>query len=240
MTDVAKARVLIVGAGGLGCPASLALAKGGVRRLTLMDPDRVDVTNLHRQLWHRGSDVGRPKAESAADGLRAAFPGLQVEARIERVTAQNAEALFRAHELVVDATDTPADKFLLSDAAVLTGTPLVHGGALRLSGQAMVVRKGGPCLRCLFETPPATESCAQVGVLGSVTGVVGAHQALLGLQVLGLLSSQPQEEEGVEPLWSFDGAALSQRRVPVRKAKDCPACGEGATVVLRDPEAPAC
>jgi adenylyltransferase/sulfurtransferase len=234
MTDAVKAKVLIVGVGGLGCPASLALAKGGVRRLTLMDPDKVDVSNLHRQPWHRGSDVGRLKVESAADGLREAFPGIQVETRAERLTAQNAEALFRAHDLVVDATDTPADKFLLSDAAVLTGTALVHGGALRLAGQAMLVRKGGPCLRCLFETPPLAEACAQVGVLGSVTGVVGAYQALLGLQALGLISAQPQDEEGVEPLWTFDGATLSQRKVPVRRAKDCKACAQGAQVVLKD------
>lgn len=233
MTDAAKAKVLIVGAGGLGCPAALALAKGGVRHLTLMDPDRVDATNLHRQLLHRTSDVGRLKVESAAERLRAAFPDLKIETRAERLDASNAETLFREHALVVDATDTDGDKFLLSDAAVLTGTTLVHGGALRLSGQAMVIRKGGPCLRCLFETPPSADgqTCAQAGVLGSVTGVVGALQAVLALQALGALSTVPAEE-GVEALWQFDGATLAQRKVPVRKAKDCPACAPGARIEL--------
>lgn len=233
MTDVAKVKVLIVGAGGLGCPASLALAKSGVRHLALMDPDKVDPTNLHRQLWHRSSDVGRLKVESAADGLRAAFPDIKVEARAERLNASNAEALFRGYDLVIDGTDNDADKFLLSDAAVLTGTPLIHGGALRLSGQAMVIRKNGPCLRCLFEKPPSDgQTCAQVGVLGSVTGIIGALQATLGLQVLGVLSSAPAEE-GVEPLWQFDGATLEQRKVPVRKAKDCPACAPGVKLELK-------
>jgi len=222
-------RVLIVGTGGLGCPVSLGLARGGVRRLTLMDPDRVEVTNLHRQLWHHPSDIGKPKVVSAAEKLSAAFPGLEVLACQERMTASNAEGLFLAHDLVVDATDGPQDKFLLSDTAVRTGTPLVHGGALRLSGQVMVVRPGGPCLRCFFEAPPGGDdglSCASVGVLGSLTGVIGAHQAVLGLRVLGFLQA-PSPEEGVESLWTFDGRALSQRRVRVRKAKDCPVCATG-------------
>ena len=236
MSDAERARVLIVGAGGLGCPASLGLAKSGVRRLTLVDPDKVDPTNLHRQLWHRASDVGRLKVESAADRLRAGFPGIRVETHAIRVDAGNAEALFQSHDLVIDATDSAADKFLLSDAAVLTGSPLVHGGALRLVGQAMLIRRGGPCLRCLFESPPPIEgqSCAASGVLGSVTGVLGAFQAMLALQALGVLSTAPVED-GMALLWSFDGATLAQRKVPVRKAKDCAACGPGARPVLGAP-----
>lgn len=134
-TRIERARVLVVGAGGLGCPASLALAQGGVGHLTLVDPDRVDVTNLPRQLWHRTGDVGRSKAESAAAGLLRAFPGLSVEALPERLDAGNAEGLFRAHDLVVDGTDGVATKFFLSDVAVLTGVPLVYGGVLRMQGR---------------------------------------------------------------------------------------------------------
>ena len=129
----------MVGAGGLGCPASLALAQAGVGHLTLADPDRVDVTNLPRQLWHRPQDAeqGRNKAESAVAGLGRAFPTLSTEALPERVDAGNAEGLFRSHDAVIDATDGVATKFFLSDVAVLTGVPLVYGGVLRMQGQAL-------------------------------------------------------------------------------------------------------
>jgi molybdopterin/thiamine biosynthesis adenylyltransferase len=165
-------RVLVVGVGGLGCPVSLALARAGVPALTLADGDVVDVTNLHRQPWHHGADVGRLKVESAAEKLGRTFPALRLTRLPERVTAANAEALFRAHELVIDATDAVEAKFLLNDAAVLTGTPLVYGGVLRFEGLALRIDPGhGPCLRCLFETPPEDAlTCAQAGVLGSMAG----------------------------------------------------------------------
>ncbi|MFL5318004.1 MAG: HesA/MoeB/ThiF family protein, partial [Myxococcaceae bacterium] len=157
-------RVLIIGAGGLGCPASLALAKDGVASLTLADPDVVDPTNLHRQPWHRTSDVGRPKVESAAEKLRAAFPQLEVRPLRTSVDHSNALELFSKHDLVIDATDGVLTKFLLSDAGVKTGIPLIHGGVLRMQGQVMAIAPAGPCLRCLFEAPPAPDAiptCAQ-------------------------------------------------------------------------------
>jgi molybdopterin/thiamine biosynthesis adenylyltransferase len=227
-----EARVLVVGAGGLGCPAALALAHAGIGHLTLADPDRVDVTNLHRQLWHRGSDVGRFKAESAAQGLARAFPELHTEALCERVEAGNAEALFRAHDAVIDATDGTATKFFLSDVAVLTGVPLVYGGVLRMQGQAMRIDPDGPCLRCLYESPPspdAVPTCAQAGVLGSMAGLIGALQAMLALERLsGLLP--PVQAEAV--LHVIDGAALSSRRVRVSRAPDCASCAPGRTPSL--------
>lgn len=225
--------VLIVGVGGLGCPVSLALARAGVGRLTLVDDDVVDVTNLHRQPWHHLDDVGRAKVDSAATKLRASFPGLVVEARRERVSAANAEALFRAHALVIDATDGVDAKFLLSDAAVLTGTPLVYGGVLRFEGLAMRIDRGGPCLRCLFEAPPDdVPTCAQAGVLGSMAGLVGGLQAELALRAV------PQA--GVAMLHVIDGASLAFRTVRVRRRADCAACGEGARVQLLDGRAVAC
>jgi molybdopterin/thiamine biosynthesis adenylyltransferase len=231
-----EARVLVVGAGGLGCPASLALAHAGVGHLTLVDPDRVDVTNLHRQLWHRTPDVGRLKAESATAGLARAFPDLSLEAIPERVAADNAEPLFRAHDLVIDATDGTATKFFLSDVAVLTGVPLVYGGVLRMQGQAMRIDPDGPCLRCLYETPPppdAVPTCAQAGVLGSMAGLVGALQALLALERL-LGTVGPAHGEAL--LHIVDGVTLSGRTTRVRKAEDCPACGPGRTLSLTSPE----
>ncbi|WP_434390003.1 HesA/MoeB/ThiF family protein [Melittangium boletus] len=226
--------VLVVGAGGLGCPASLALARAGVGRLTLVDPDRVDVTNLHRQLWHRDADVGRPKVESAADGLRRAFPSLGVERVWGRVDAANAEALFRAHDAVVDATDGTATKLFLSDVAVATRVPLVYGGVLRMQGQAMRVVPGGPCLRCLYEEAPDADSvptCAQAGVLGPMAGLVGALQAALVLECLEAGLDGPPGEAVLHVL---EGATLRGRQVRVRRVPDCAGCAHPRAPVLTE------
>jgi len=225
-------RVLIIGVGGLGCPASLALAaKGGVS-LTLVDDDLVDVSNLHRQPWHHLADVGRPKVDSAAEKLRRAFPSVAVATRQERLTADNALALFRAHDVVIDATDGVETKFLLSDASVLTRTPLIYGGVLRFEGLALRVQTNGPCLRCLFETPPEDAmTCAQAGVLGSMAGLIGGLQAEL--------ASTPGLA-GEAWLHVIDGAGLNFRKVRVRKRVDCAACGADAKPVLTDPGAAAC
>ncbi|MCC6336931.1 MAG: HesA/MoeB/ThiF family protein [Myxococcales bacterium] len=228
------ARVCVVGVGGLGCPASLALARAGVGHLTLVDPDRVDVSNLHRQLWHHPQDVGRLKVESAGQKLRAQFPSLGLALRPGRVDASNVLALFEDHDLVIDATDGVQVKFLLSDAAVLARRPLIYGGVLRFEGLAMRVQPDGPCLRCLFETPPVdVPTCAQAGVLGSMAALVGALQATLALR--------PEQEKGLAWLHVLDGWTLAARTVRVRRRKDCAACGEGANPVLRDEaEAAAC
>lgn len=232
-------RVLIVGMGGLGCPVSLALAQAGVRALTIVDADRIDVSNLHRQPWYRDADVGQPKVEVAAARLRAAFPELEVTALAQRVTAGNAAELLSAHDVTVDGTDSISTKFLLSDAAVLTGRSLVYGGVLRFEGQVLAIRPGGPCLRCLFETPPGEDdvpTCAQAGVLGSVAGVIGGLQAL---EVLSLLEGKPRAD-GVEWLRVFDAQRFAQRQVKVRRARECSACGAAAKVTLAEPRVPQC
>ncbi|MDP2272062.1 MAG: HesA/MoeB/ThiF family protein [Archangium sp.] len=214
--------VLIVGVGGLGCPASLALARAGVTQLTLMDPDVVEPTNLHRQPWHHLADVGQPKVHSAAAKLERAFPGMQITARQERLTAQNADELFTTHDLVIDATDGVDTKFLLSDTSVRTGTPLIYGGVLRFEGLAMRIQRGGPCLRCLFETPPDDAlTCAQAGVLGSMAGLIGGLQASLALRARAPLP----EGEGTASLQVVDGRSLTFRSVRVRRRADCAACG---------------
>ena len=219
--------VLIVGLGGLGCPVSFALARAGVERLTLLDPDVVDVSNLHRQIWHHPGDVGRPKVDSAREKLERVFPHLSIVAEQRALDAQSAEALFKSHALVVDATDAVDTKFLLSDAAVLTGTPLIYGGVVRFEGLAMRIEPQGPCLRCLFESAPVdAPTCAQAGVLGSMAGLVGGLMAGLALR--------PNEEPGVAKLHVADGQALAFRTVRVRKRADCQACGGSAKPVLRD------
>ena len=236
MVHAASARVLVVGAGGLGCPASLALARAGVGRLTLVDPERVEVSNLPRQLWHRSSDVGRLKVESAPRGLLRAFPSLSVETLAERVEERNAEALFRAHDAVVDATDGTATKLFLSDVAVSTGVRLVYGGVLRMQGQAMRVEPGGPCLRCVYEEEPSAEAvptCAQAGVLGAMAGWVGALQALLVLE--GEKGSGP----GEALLHVLDGATLRGRQVRVRRSPECAGCSRPRPLRM-SPEADGC
>lgn len=225
---MAPSRVLVVGVGGLGCPVSLALARAGVPSLTLVDADVVDPTNLHRQPWHHAGDEGGLKVASAAAKLGRGFPQVQVAPRPERVTALNAEALFRAHDLVIDATDGVDTKFLLSDAAVLTGTPLVYGGVLRFEGLALRIDPGhGPCLRCLFETAPDdVPTCAQAGVLGSMAGLIGGLQASLALGGRGAA--------GEAMLHVVDGRTFTFRAVRVRRRKGCAACGEGAKPVLSE------
>ena len=210
-------RVLIVGMGGLGCPASMALFAAGVHDLTFADPDDVDLTNLHRQPWHRTSDIGKAKVDSAAAKLKRLWSKGKYTALKQRVDTSNVDALFAEHDAVIDGTDGAETKFLLNDAAVKSGKTLVYGGAIRLEGQAMVIRKDGPCLRCLFESPPPDmQSCAQAGVLGSLAGAVGALQARL-------LLAAP-EASGTATLHRIDAAKLEVRQVEVKKAADCKVC----------------
>ena len=221
-------RVLVVGAGGLGCPVTLALGRAqlGDLSVTLVDPDVVEPSNLHRQLWHQAADVGLPKVLSAAQKLRRVFAHLKVEAVQAKVTAEDVDTHFRDHSLVVDATDGVATKFMLADAAVRTRVPCVYGGVLRMSGQAMLLWPQGPCLRCLFESPPAADevpTCAQAGVLGTLPGIIGAMQAKLAVDWL----AGARPPQGEAHLHAFDGAKMRGRRVTVRRRADCPACGEG-------------
>jgi molybdopterin/thiamine biosynthesis adenylyltransferase/TusA-related sulfurtransferase len=192
-------KVLVVGAGGLGCPAALALEG---HELTIADPDVVELSNLHRQILYSRDDLGKPKAELAAARVGG-------KALVLKVTAENAPGLFREADVVIDGTDGGGTKLMLSDAAVQTGVPLVYGGVLKAHGQAMLIRPGGPCLRCLFQDAVEGPTCAQAGILGTVAGVVGVRQAQLALS----------REDG---LHVFERARW--RRVEVRRAKDCPVC----------------
>lgn len=208
---------VVVGVGGLGCPASLALAADGVKKLTLVDPDVVDESNWHRQSWYHPEDFGKPKAECAAARLKERFDHLEVTSRVEAATVDNVQTLLKEHTLAVDGTDDMRVKFLLSDAAVLTGTPLVFAGVIRLEGLAFRIRPSGPCLRCLFEVPDAEAlSCAYAGVMGSVAGVVGSLQ--------GELAFSPLEPVGKATLHRFDGVSMRHRKVTIAQAPDCPAC----------------
>jgi adenylyltransferase/sulfurtransferase len=182
--------IAVIGAGGLGCPALLALGPQLAHRgvaVTIIDDDRVDETNLHRQILHRTCDVGRPKAESAAAALKRRWPMLEVRPLVTRVESANADALLRGYDLVIDGTDSFAAKFLLTDVCIALGVPLVHGGVVGFTGQLMTIMPGHACFRCIFEAPPApgdAPSCQQAGVLGPVCGVIGGAMAREALAIL--------------------------------------------------------
>jgi adenylyltransferase/sulfurtransferase len=185
---VRLAHAVVIGVGGLGCPAALGLARGGVGTLTLVDPDRVELSNLPRQLLHRDEDVGRLKVESAAAKLASRFPGTTVRQVAEAFAPANAEELLSGADFVIDATDGIAAKLLINDAAVRARRPFCYAGILGLGGQVMAIDPGKtPCLRCLF--PGISDSgeyatCSQAGIVGPVAGIFGALQATLALAYL--------------------------------------------------------
>ncbi len=237
---LARARVLVVGAGGLGSPAALYLAAAGVGTLGIVDPDRVELSNLQRQVLHATPDSGRLKVESGAERLRALNPEIRVEPHPVRLDAGNALELLGAHDLVVDGSDSFATRYLVNDAALRVGIPWVYGAIDRWEGQlALFGAPGGPCYRCLFRDPPppgAVPGCAQAGVIGALPGVIGSLQALEAVKWIvsdgGRRPAARGLESAVGRLLVFDAARLRLREIRPRKDPDCPACGPAA-----DPEA---
>jgi adenylyltransferase/sulfurtransferase len=226
--------VLIIGAGGLGCPAALALAAAGVRRLGVVDDDRVDVTNLHRQVLHRTADVGTLKVTSLAAAIARRFPQVQVTTYPVRFAAENAAALLAGYAVLVDGSDNFATKFVANDAAVLAGVPLVHGAAVGTGGQLLTVPAGGhPCYRCLFEElPPAGvgPSCAEAGVVGPVPGVIGALQ---GAEAARLSRAETPAFTG--RLIQYDSLGMSVRAVTFNPNPLCRVCGTDPRIRRLDP-----
>ncbi len=212
---------IVIGMGGLGCPASLALAHANVRRLTLVDGDRVELSNLARQPWYRTEDVGHPKVLVAAERLREAFPALAVSAVFEHAQPGTVEALVRGHDVAIDGTDSVAAKYFLSDSVARTGVPVVFGGVVQLEARAFRIAPAGPCLRCLFGDAPAEDevpTCAGAGVLGTLAGVAGALQAQLALA--------SRDAPGEALLHVLDGrGALRARVLRVKRVPGCTGCG---------------
>ena len=230
------ARVLLVGAGGLGSPLALYLAAAGVGTLGLVDFDVVDVTNLQRQVLHGTKDVGRPKLDSARDRIRDVNPHVHVEGYATRLTSANALEILRDYDLVIDGTDNFATRYLTNDACVLLGKRNVYGSVFRFEGQVSVFgAEGGPCYRCLFPEPPPpglVPSCAEGGVLGVLPGLVGTLQATEGIKLL-LGIGEPL----VGRLLLVDTLGAGFRTVRVRKDPACPACGTRAIRELIDYDA---
>lgn len=229
------ARVLLVGAGGLGSPVALYLAAAGVGTIGLVDFDVVDRTNLQRQVLHGTSDVGRPKLDSARDRIQDLNPNVAVECFETRLTSANALEILRDFDLVIDGTDNFPTRYLTNDACVLLGKPNVYGSIFRFDGQASVLAAPeGPCYRCLFREPPPpglVPSCAEGGVLGVLPGLIGTIQATEAIKlVLGI------GETLVGRLLLVDALSLRFRTLRLRKDPECPACGTRSIRELIDYE----
>ncbi len=224
-----QAKVLCIGAGGLGAPLILYLAAAGVGKLGIVDFDAVDFTNLQRQVIHGTSDVGRPKIDSARDTIHDINPNVEVVAHETRLTSDNALDIFRDYDIVADGTDNFPTRYLVNDACVLLGKPNVYGSIFRFEGQASVFyAKEGPCYRCLYPEPPPpglVPSCAEGGVLGVLPGIVGSIQALETIKLI-LGKGEPL----IGRLLLFDALAMKFRELKLRKNPDCPVCGANPTV----------
>jgi sulfur-carrier protein adenylyltransferase/sulfurtransferase len=224
-----NAKVLCVGAGGLGSPALMYLAAAGVGTLGIVDFDVVDESNLQRQIIHGQSDVGRPKAESARDSVQEINPFTEVVLHSERLDSDNAMRIFEPYDLIVDGTDNFATRYLVNDACVLLGKPYVWGSIYRFDGQASVFwAEYGPCYRCLYPEPPPpgmVPSCAEGGVLGVLCASIGSIQVNEAIKVIAGIG-----DPLVGRLMIYDALEMSYRSVKVKKDPECPVCGKNPSI----------
>ena len=233
-----KSKVLIIGAGGLGAPVGLYLAAAGVGTLGIVDADKVDLSNLQRQVIHHTPDVGTLKVESAASKMRAINPDISVRTHHVFVGAENIGQLIQGYDFVIDGTDNFAAKFLINDACVLAGIPYSHGGILRFNGQTItVLPRKSACYRCVFVKPPPTgvvPTCSQAGVLGAIAGMLGTIQATETLKYItgvGKLLT--------DALLTFEALEMNFRKVKVKRNPQCPICGDSPTITKLFDEQPA-
>ena len=243
-----RAKVLLVGTGGLGAPLGLYLAAAGVGRIGVVDFDKIDFTNLQRQVMFGTSDVGRPKIEAAAERMGNINPEIRLDRFETALTSENALDILRDYDIVVDGTDNFPTRYLVNDACVLLGKPNVYGSIFRFEGQASIFgAPGGPCYRCLYPEPPPpglVPSCAEGGVLGVLPGIIGSIQAMETLKLI-LGKGEPL----IGRLLLFDALGMKFRELKLRKNPDCPVCGTHPTVTklidyvefcgIRGEEAPA-
>jgi sulfur-carrier protein adenylyltransferase/sulfurtransferase len=226
---IKAAKVLCIGAGGLGSPLALYLGAAGVGTLGIVDFDVVDYTNLQRQIIHSTADVGRKKLDSAADKLKAINPFLDIRKIDARLSSENALELFKEFDIVADGTDNFPTRYLVNDACVLTGKPNVYGSIFRFEGQASVfATEEGPCYRCLYPEPPPpglVPSCAEGGVLGILPGLVGVIQATEAIKLI-LGKGDPL----IGRLLLGDALGMKFRELKLRKNPDCPVCGKNPTI----------
>ncbi|HEY6197532.1 MAG TPA: HesA/MoeB/ThiF family protein [Candidatus Binatia bacterium] len=223
-----ESKALVIGAGGLGSPAAFYLAAAGVGALGLIDGDRVELSNLQRQILHATADLGRLKVESAAEKLDRLNSAVAVRTYATRLDAANAAEIFADYDFIVDGSDNFETKFLVNDTAVTLGKAFSHAGIVRLQGQTMtVVPHKSACYRCVFQEPPAPGelmNCQQAGILGVVAGVIGAIQATEAIKYL----SGMDEELLMDRVLTYDAKTMNFRTIEVRKNPACAACGEKA------------
>ena len=223
-----EAKVLIVGAGGLGSPIALYLALAGVGTIGIVDFDDVDVSNLQRQILHTDSDVGRPKVQSAKDTLQAANKEVNVILHEVPLMSDNAMEIMSQYDVIINGVDNFATRYLVNDSAYLSGKPLVDGSILLFDGQATVFIPGKGCYRCLFPEPPPpgeVPSCAEAGVLGVLPGMVGTIQATVAIKIIiGIGQSLSGK------LLLIDAMDMDFRTVKIRRDPNCPLCGDNPTV----------
>jgi adenylyltransferase/sulfurtransferase len=224
-----QAKVLCIGAGGLGSPLALYLGAAGVGKLGMVDFDVVDYTNLQRQIIHGTSDVGRTKLESARDTLLEINPNVEIESFETRLSSENALDIFREYDIVADGTDNFPTRYLVNDACVLLGKPNVYASIFRFEGQASIFyAEKGPCYRCLYPEPPPpglVPSCAEGGVLGVLPGIMGCIQAMEAIKLI-LGRGEPL----IGRLLLFDALGMKFRELKLRKNPDCPICGTHRTI----------
>ena len=225
-----NAKVLIIGAGGLGAPAALYLAAAGVGTIGIADADVVDLSNLQRQVIHATADIGKPKVESAKESMLAINPDITVNTYQEFIYSGNIAEIIADYDFILDGTDNFPAKFLINDACVLAGKPFCHAGIIRFSGQLMTYVPGqGPCYRCVFKNPPprdAVPTCKQAGVIGAMAGVIGCLQAMEAVKYITgageLLTGR---------LLTYDALKMSFRTVKVPRDCNCAVCSEHRTII---------
>lgn len=227
---IKAARVLCIGAGGLGSPAALYLAAAGVGTIGLVDFDRVDISNLQRQVLYGTGDVGRPKLEAAKERIQEANPNVEVVAHDGRFTSENAQDVIAPYDVIIDGSDNFPTRYLSNDVCVFARKPNIYGSVFRFEGQASIFAPhlGGPCYRCLFPEPPppgAAPSCAEAGVLGVLPGIIGLVQATEALKLI-----VGEGESLVGRLMHFDALKMKFREFNLRRDPECPVCGEQPTI----------
>ncbi len=224
-----NAKVLIIGAGGLGAPAALYLAAAGVGTIGIVDADEVDLSNLQRQVIHTTDDVGKAKVKSAAETMQAINPDVTVKTYRTFVDSGNILDLIEEYDFVIDGTDNFPAKFLINDACVMAKKPFSHAGIIRFKGQLMTyVPKEGPCYRCVFENPPpkdAVPTCKQAGVIGAMGGVIGSLQAMEAIKyIIG------QGDLLTGKLLTYDALSMNFRSIKLAKNCKCAVCGSNPTI----------
>ena len=228
-TRLLESKVLLIGAGGLGSPVGVYLAAAGVGTLGIIDDDVVDLSNLQRQILHGTSDIGIPKTKSAEATIAEMNPDVKVIPYNERITSENAFQILEQYDLIVDGCDNLPTRYLLNDASVMLGKPIVHGSIFQFEGQVTVLYPGkGPCYRCLYPEPPPAgmvPSCQEAGVFGVLPGIIGTIQAVEAIKILLDIG-----DSLIGSLLLFDALTMNFNRLKLRQDSGCPMCGENPTI----------